>query len=57
MSPGLLLSAAGTLVLAGWLAGVAGWLGTSPAENWTLFVGGSLLVAASGAVAVLPRRQ
>jgi len=57
MSPGLLLSAAGTLVLAGWLAGVAGWLGTSPAENWTLFVGGSVLVAASGAVAVFPRRQ
>jgi hypothetical protein len=56
MSPRLLLSAAGTLVLAGWLAGVAGWLGTSPTDNWTMFVGGSLLVAASGVVAVLPRR-
>lgn len=55
MSPRLLISGAGTVVLAVWLAGVAGWLGTDPTENWTLFVGGTLLVAASGAV--LPRRQ
>jgi hypothetical protein len=55
MTPRLLISAAGTVVLGLWLAGVAGWLGTDPTENWTLFVGGALLVAASGAV--LPRRQ
>ena len=55
MSPRLLISGAGTAVLALWLAGVAGWLGTDPTENWTLFGGGVLLVVASGAV--LPRRQ
>jgi hypothetical protein len=55
MSPRLLIAAAGTVVLAAWLAGVAGRLGTSPTENWTLFAGGILLVVASGAV--LPRRQ
>jgi hypothetical protein len=55
VSPRLLISGAGTVVLAVWLAGVAGWLGTDPTENWTLFVSGALLVAASGAV--LPRRQ
>ena len=55
VSPRLLISGAGTAVLALWLAGVAGWLGTDPTENWTLFGGGVLLVVASGAV--LPRRQ
>ena len=57
MSPKLALSSAGTVVLAFWLAGVAGWLGTSPTGNWTLFAGGILLVVASGARAVLPRRK
>ncbi len=55
MPPRLLLGGAGAAALALWLAGVAGWLGTDPTENWTLFIGGALLVAASGAV--LPRRQ
>ena len=55
MSPRLPVTAAGTVVLAFWLAGVAGWLGTSPTQNWTLFAGGILLVLASGAV--LARRQ
>jgi len=55
VSPRLLISAVGTVVLAAWLAGVAGWLGTSPTENWTLFAGGILLVVGSGAV--LPGRQ
>jgi hypothetical protein len=54
---GVLTSAAGTALLALWFVGVTGRLGTSPTENWTLFVVGTVLVFVSGAGAVLPRRQ
>ncbi len=41
-------------MLACWLAGVAGWLGTSPTVNWAFFLGGIVLVASG---AVLPGRE
>ena len=49
-----LVQTAGALALACWLGGVAGWLGTSPTVNWTLFLGGIALVASA---AVLPGRE
>lgn len=51
------IAGAGTVLLALWLIGVAGWLGTGPDANWTLFVVGCGLVVVSGARAVLPRGQ
>ena len=53
--PALVIGSLGTAALALWFVGVAGWLGTGPAENWVLFALGALLVLASGAV--LPRRH
>ncbi|HEY7399250.1 MAG TPA: hypothetical protein VH538_13165 [Gaiellaceae bacterium] len=55
MQAELLVAGAGTVLLALWLTGVAGWLGTGPDANWTLFVVGCGLVVLSGARAVLPR--
>ena len=39
-----------TIVLALWVAGVAGWLGTSPAANWVLFLVGVALAAVGPAL-------
>ena len=50
----MIVAGAGTALLAFWMAGVAGWLGTGLDANWTLFVVGCALVALSGGRAVLP---
>jgi hypothetical protein len=55
MTARLVVGGAGTVALALWALGVAGWLGTGRAENWVLFALGALLVVASGAV--LPGRE